>query len=308
MPKPFLTFHEQLYLMEERGLTIDIPTEEAIKFLARVSYFHLNQYRFILEKSTDVYREEALFSSLQKIHLQDSKLRHSIFFIISQIEVALRTQLAYYIGEQGGSFSKSLVLLTNNESVVASWQQIFEKPLSQHLVYAKEQGKNINEIEPWIALEGYEFGGLLYLYKALPKGLQTNIQDFFHLESYDLKNTLYALKNLRNITAHNEAIICRYSFLNVSQVSQIVLPEEYNSLKKTGFKEVANIFPDLYPPHRLVKNQPHELLIQELFLPYYKILKYFIEILNLKNEEANTTFTKLTQQYAVILGLKKEWL
>lgn len=309
MQKPFLSFNQQLSLMEQRGLNIDVPQNEAERFLAKVSYFHLSQYRFVLESGIDRYRNDALFSSLCNIYKADAKLRNSIFAIISEIEIAFRTQLAYQIGKVGDAFSECLIILTkdkkNQEATQQYWEQIFNTSLSQHIIYAKEIGKKIIDIEPWVALEGYDFGSLLYLYEALPKHLQVQIQDFFLLSSThdDLKNALYALKNLRNITAHQEAIICRFSFVKVASLKKIILPEDYLSLQRSNFKEVATVFPDLYPPYRYLNNP-----IKELFLPYYKILKYFSGILNLENEETFKVFAKLTQQYATVLGLRREWL
>jgi abortive infection bacteriophage resistance protein len=110
--KPHLTFEKQLALLKSRGLEIT-DEKAALEYLRRLGYYRLSGYwRPFCEKSQiaqgknlnnqleDRFLPGAKFQDAVLLYVFDKKLRLLILDAIERIEVAVRVDIAYLLGEE----------------------------------------------------------------------------------------------------------------------------------------------------------------------------------------------------------------
>ena len=98
------TYEEQIELIREKGFIIyDDEVSDCISFLKKVNYYRFSAY-FLPFMKEDRSFERVSFFRLQRIYEFDSRLRSLIFEVIEDVEVYLRTQLAYYVSQKYGAF------------------------------------------------------------------------------------------------------------------------------------------------------------------------------------------------------------
>ena len=96
---PPLTFEGQVGLLKDRGLLID-DDDAAIRLLSNVNYYHLEGYWYPFynkEKETHVFYEDIHLDQIVRHYEFDRELKSIVFSGLSKIEVAFRTQFAYWI-------------------------------------------------------------------------------------------------------------------------------------------------------------------------------------------------------------------
>ena len=101
--KPPLTFESQADLLLSRGLQADKAV--LISRLQAVNYYRLSAYLFpFRQKSNDNFNENTILDPVWKHYTFDRQLRILVMDSIERIEVAVRTQLAYYFSHHYGAF------------------------------------------------------------------------------------------------------------------------------------------------------------------------------------------------------------
>jgi abortive infection bacteriophage resistance protein len=93
--KRTLTYAEQVEKLKSKGLEI-ADEDMCLEFLRSVNYYWFSTY-FLQFKQTDgTYEPGTSFESVYRIFKFDRKLRTVIFAVIEEIELLLRSQLAYH--------------------------------------------------------------------------------------------------------------------------------------------------------------------------------------------------------------------
>ena len=96
------TFAEQVNLLQRRGLQIN-NTLKAERVLSSISYNRLSNYwhPFLkVPKEDEIFEKGITFERIFRIYQFDSKLRTLLFNAIEQIEIAVRTQVIYYVSHR----------------------------------------------------------------------------------------------------------------------------------------------------------------------------------------------------------------
>lgn len=89
------TFEEQISLLEEKNILID-DRQDCIKFLNNVNYYRLSAYYLPFKGANGKCTSNIEFTQIKNIYEFDKELRQLIMSAIEEIEVFLRTQMAYY--------------------------------------------------------------------------------------------------------------------------------------------------------------------------------------------------------------------
>lgn len=101
--KSFKTFEQQLQILKDRKLDIDI---DALSFLQTHNYYRFSGYFFhdLINRKTknEQFKQGCKFSVYYHQYNFDRKLRTILFSVIADVEVRLRTYLAYFIAEKYG--------------------------------------------------------------------------------------------------------------------------------------------------------------------------------------------------------------
>ena len=107
MDKPFKTFKEQVEILNGgNGGKLRVKTDdETIYYLMRYNYYSIiNFYKepFLRGKNSkgeDVYKSNVSFNHLKALHDFDKNLRILFFDVLTQLERAFKTAIAYYYSE-----------------------------------------------------------------------------------------------------------------------------------------------------------------------------------------------------------------
>lgn len=115
MPKPFMTYEEQIEKLREKQL--QIPDEDSAKeALQRLSYFSLiTGYKNLFKnKSTGQYRDGASFSDILFLYRFDESLRELTLHHLLHIEHHIRSLLSYSFCEIFGESQQAYLTPSNS--------------------------------------------------------------------------------------------------------------------------------------------------------------------------------------------------
>ena len=200
--KPHLTYMKQLETLSERGMDIGDPAL-CLEELKRLGYYRLSAYSYPFrrllpeerrESSTNYRSEEFVsgttFGTVVRLADFDSDLRRLIFEALEQIEVVLRTKVAYRVGREDAFIHKNRSLLDDDRcsSKVKSgghevtrwnaWKSKFNllmKQAKNEDFYKHFEEKYQGKMPIWVVIEFVDLGGLTRFYYLLRSKLQSAI-------------------------------------------------------------------------------------------------------------------------------------
>ncbi|KXB72075.1 Abi family protein [Peptoniphilus sp. DNF00840] len=103
--KPALSYKNQIIkLKNDHNLSIS-NYEFAEEILKKVNYYRLSGYGIGLKKSENKehYKDKVSIEHLFNLYCFDSQFKNNIIRTIEQIEIELRTQIAYHLSNKYGS-------------------------------------------------------------------------------------------------------------------------------------------------------------------------------------------------------------
>lgn len=216
--KPWLSYEQQAdLLIEERGLSAN--RENLIRHLQEVGYYRLSGCWYIFKRSNisdskdthdERFIEGTTFDEIWSLYTFDRQLRLLTLDAIERIEVYFRSQLAYELAKETGSFGylepENLPRLDEEE-----YSEFLERCETQYLRssepfvrHFKEKYGDSKELPPyWIMVNLMEFGTMLRLYKGASSEIRNELAGKLGVTTRVLKSWLVALNTTRNICAHH---------------------------------------------------------------------------------------------------------
>lgn len=211
--KPALTYEQQIIkLKKDHNLKIG-DVELAKEILKKVNYYRLSGYGIGLKKRTNKehYRDSVTMEGLFNLYCFDSQFKNNLIKTIEQIEIELRTQIAYYLSNKYGADvlmqEKYFVHKTDKEGrsiysiIIANLKKEIKrqrnKPFVKHHI-EKYGGK----FPIWVSVELMSFGNLSSLFSILQEDDQKEISAYYNTDPKYLKNWILCLVEVRNICAH----------------------------------------------------------------------------------------------------------
>lgn len=212
------TFNQQIKILESRNLIIN-DKDQAIDFLNRVNYYRFSGY-FKLFSVDDEFDGKTSFEGLMLIYNFDCQLRNLLTEALESIEVLFKTQIAYYLAINMGSFSYA-------DSSIYSDREKYDQ-LMDNLRDSIER-KYINEafikryknedIPIWVIIEILSFGSISKLYSNLKENYQKGISEaYLDTNHLYLKNHMLALTAIRNNCAHGARLYGK-NFISAPKIS-----------------------------------------------------------------------------------------
>lgn len=211
--KPALSYKEQiLKLKNDHNLTISdyIYAEEILK---KVNYYRLSGYGIGLKKydNKEHYKDNISIEDLFNLYCFDSEFKNNLMKTIEQIEIELRTQIAYHLAINYGpdvlSNENNFIYKINKEgqtiySIIIDnlnkeVRRQRNKPFVRHHI-RKYKGK----FPVWVSVELMSFGNLSSLFSILKDEDQKEISNYYNTDPKYLKNRILCLVEVRNICAH----------------------------------------------------------------------------------------------------------
>ncbi|WP_102372434.1 Abi family protein [Enorma phocaeensis] len=209
------TFEQQLAKLEERGLYIG-DEDFAIAKLKDLNYYRLRGYWLTLEREGRLV-EGASFNDVWEIYQLDAGLREWLWHAIAPIEVKLRTQFAYHLGNRCGVDAYlHLANFKNAHSHAAALKGFVrerDRAYRQGVPCVIHNMDKYGRLPVWAAVEIMSLGTLSMLYGNLDpgagrgdgdKGVAALVASSFGTKPRYLGSWAHHLTTVRNIAAHHD--------------------------------------------------------------------------------------------------------
>ena len=209
--KSHLTLHQQLALLEKRGLIV-IDREQAKHYLGHLNYYRLSGYWFPFKQSptTDQFRPNISFEDILNLYIFDRELRLLVIDAIERIEVSVRSKWAYFFCEKYGAhahldsnlFKK---IQTHQKSISTLKKSVLKskEPFIRHL------DDNYDEALPplWALVEIMTFGQLSHWFGMLKLRSDKNaVARVYDMDEKNFVSILHHLAVVRNKCAHHSRL------------------------------------------------------------------------------------------------------
>ncbi len=231
--KPWLSLEQQLSKLQERGLKVD-DSDAALNYLKRLGYYRLSGYWYPLRViDTDASRHNApvrlsefapdsQFEDVVKLYVFDKKLRLLALDALERIEMAVRVDIAYLLGQYDplaheqkrylhGGFTKQQINNGPNRGKTKHqvWLEKYEtlvwrarkEPFIQH-----HQG-TYRRLPIWVAIEVWDFGMTSMLFAGMKVSDQDQIaMKYGAADGRAFASWLRSFNFIRNVSAHHSRL------------------------------------------------------------------------------------------------------
>ncbi|MFS1664415.1 Abi family protein [Streptococcus sp. zg-JUN1979] len=269
MKKPFKTIDEQLDILKSRHLTID-NEQLARKVLQTYGYYEIvNGYKIFLlkESETDIFKDGETFSHLYSLYELDKNIRDAVLKATLEIELSLRTAIAYTIAEDFGEeqtnylnprhYRRGKKRVNSNQYPLYQLLKKLDNISNDNIEPYKHYRDCHGNIPPWILLKGTSFGNLVTFFKLLKPDQKAKVIAMctsvpINYISESVKNlfidSLQLIHSYRNRAAHSgrlfnyrSAKTMRYNEVLHKQLMNITENDYQNGIGQTGLYTLQNI-------------------------------------------------------------------
>lgn len=217
MHKPFKTIDEQIDLLEnEKGLIIN--SKEYAKYcLSNLNYYRISGYSLTLKKC-DKFANNISFEDIMQIYNFDRELKLLLLTYLEDIEISLRTHIAYELGKQDTDPNAHISYMGSNNFISESHYNRFLDDIRADIEHCKEEAfikhhkrKYGSLLPSWVLVETLSFGKISKFFSSLSVPLQKSIsENYYNNIRYTALNNLFeGLVILRNICAHHSRLYNR---------------------------------------------------------------------------------------------------
>ena len=260
--KPWLTYDEQLDLLESRGLVIN-DREGATIYLKSVGYYRLSGYWYPFRMRSSGHREGIdipsdqlqpgiSFDEIAAVCNFDRKLRVSIWEAIERIEIALRVALAYQMGTHGAfayldpaNLSLGCHAPSQHHPEMSHYEE-FCKKMQDSIQGSKEDFVNHfrtsydGRLPIWVAIEVWDFGTLSRFYQIMKTVDKMAVAGSFGItKPSTLASWLQALNILRNYCAHHSRL-SRRNFVIIPGLPKI---PDFSHVRQLQDRDKHRLYP-----------------------------------------------------------------
>lgn len=231
--RPWKAFDEQLDLLKSRGMTVQ-DEAWAMAWLQRTGYYRLSAYWYpfrvfrheqdatsgaIRSVRTDDFVPGTEFSDAVGLYLFDRKLRVLLADALERIEVSLRVQIAYRLG-QADTFAhlhedhfhpkwRDRPEPRSGQTAFAAWQQkyqgLVQRSKEDFVKHYRE--KHGPDMPIWVAIEVWDFGAVSQLLAMMKVADQQAIAAHYGIADWQaFASWVRALSYLRNLVAHHSRV------------------------------------------------------------------------------------------------------
>jgi abortive infection bacteriophage resistance protein len=273
-----LMYEEQLELFEKRGMSI---RETDIKKIENISYYRLKEFARPLAKTTKKSGDIIIdytgvsFSEVLTRYYQDKNLRIFLLHAIEKIEVSVKTNLAYILGDKYGAFGYLDFSRWGNRQEFSRYQmQQKEMRFKRQLLKSVRKLPSFSDAKMkrnqdadgfptvWLSLNVLTFGEMVSLIEVLSKKNIIDLASKYDCTANEFLSWMKTLHFVRNICSHNSNII------DIAIKTEPLYREEWNDFLFTFDNQQGK-----KPTNRLAV--------------ILAILKHFISIINPKYKWKN---------------------
>jgi len=200
-----ITFDAQLDKLKRRGCIVTDEIFARMK-LEQINYYRLTAYFLPFLQDDGTYKLDTSFDTVYRIYEFDRRLRGLILSAVEEIELMLRTQLAYYHAHKYGplgyldaaSFKPYRYHARMLEHVERAIENNSTKAFVQHHLQRYE-----SKFPLWVIIELFTVGELSRFYADMHRADKKSFaRSLYHTTDVNVSSWLQCMSNLRNDCAH----------------------------------------------------------------------------------------------------------
>jgi len=207
--KGWLSFEDQIRMLELRGIEIDNP-QGARDFFRHVNYYRFNSYCQPFETARHSYAPGTTFSLIRALYEFDRALRGLLAEAIEIIEIDLRTTVGYFFGQQHGCFGHIEAGNFHRTFPHADWHGKLQGDAvrSRELFIENYRAKyqEYPDLPIWIAVEIMPFGELSRMFRGMTARDQKPVVERYGIPPLVFSSWLHHLVYVHNLCAHNSRL------------------------------------------------------------------------------------------------------
>lgn len=248
--KQWMSFSDQLQLLKSRGLIVE-NEKAALDYLRRIGLYRLSGYWYPFRKlkvnpdghsfREDDFLTDSRFEDGVRLYVFDKKLRLLALDALERIELAVRVDIAYLLGEKETFAHKNSSLFHPNftkanprnvykQSNYDKWLEGFNKlqGKAKKTVFVEHNVNKYGDLPIWVAIEIMDFGCLSHLFSGLKYADKLKIAQIYGFaDGQHMEKCLRALNFVRNVSAHHSRL---WNINIVDRANLSVLGGEWLSL------------------------------------------------------------------------------
>ena len=222
---------EQISLLESRGLIIN-DKNYAEKILGQISYYRLSAYSLVFEvdetgeerlkERKHLFKCDTTFERVVNLYNYDAKLRGYLLKTILEIEVLIKTLIAYELSINLNDpfvlYDKKIIYIENNKNeskhneIIENLNNACNAKQEIFINHYENRYSNAPKMPIWLAVEVMTIGNVARYYSLLKKDYQKLISRKLNIGNpVILSQWLHTINYLRNRAAHNHRIFNRVS-------------------------------------------------------------------------------------------------
>lgn len=234
-PKP-LSYKEQAELFKARGMLVE-DIAYATRMLRQLGYYRIKDVARPLVKdlNQNLIYQGISFDQVITRYYQDKNLRVYLMHCIEEIEVSIKTNVAYILGKNGPFNYLEFSYWCNRKEYCKHYlldrQKDFLKKLRSKVYNSTNpeitRDVNLNNKKYpsiWLAVDVLTFGDIVHLIDLMSKKNLKNLADCYQCTPNELVSWIKCLKFVRNVCAHNSNII------DINLTTTPVILEEWKTL------------------------------------------------------------------------------
>lgn len=225
--KPWTSYADQLRILQQRGMQVS-DVAKALEYLGRIGYYRLSGYWHDMRQwqcdangqrvVLDQFKPGTQFQDV--VALFDKRLRLLVLDALERIEIALRVDLSYRLGQKGpfayldpANFNAVFTQKKKRSGLTAyaEWLQKHDSLIqrSSEKFIQHNRNKYGLPLAIWVACEVWDFGCMSVLFSGLPEPEQNDIAKSYGLPADSgsvMVSWLCSLNYVRNVCAHHSRL------------------------------------------------------------------------------------------------------
>ncbi len=233
MPKPFLTYTQQVdKLKNEKNLIIE-DEKYAAEMLKQIGYFKLiGGYKHLFKnKTTKKFKDNTKFEDIVHLYFFDEALRELNLKYILKAEQQLKSLISYYFCDRYGDSQSAYLTKTNYDYTTLQNKRDIDKLVkmvnekyinhSTDYTYINHTKSKHGNLPLWVLINALTFGNISKMYLLFPQSLRMSIsKNYRFLNEKQLGQITTVLTKFRNACAHGERL---FTYKTVDSIPDLLI-------------------------------------------------------------------------------------
>lgn len=214
-----LTYEEQLEKFIGRGMIIK-DKKKALERIKHISYYKIKEFSSFFMNPDGTYKKDTYFEAVIQNFYFDKNLRMEFLKCSEKIELSIKNKIVYTLGAKYGAFGylkfSNWCNRTITKEEILKEEERFKRKIKQKMKLFSSNPiikdfieNNFNEEFPtiWRISEILTFGEVLRLFEIMSQQNKISIVRNYGLKIDEFTSYMNNMKLIRNLCAHNMAII-----------------------------------------------------------------------------------------------------